>query len=98
MSVRFYGWRFEPLSIFPNAVAVKQVDGPDHKVVNYFNIIFLIGFAILVYAAHRRIRRFRENRIDPVVEDFTDRFEAAGDAMEGRRGRFRRWLDDWKQT
>ena len=27
-----------------------------------------------------------------------DRFEAAGDAREGRANRFRRWLDDWKQT
>lgn len=98
VSVRHYGWRFEPLSIYPNAVSMKQVEGPDHSGMNWFNIIFLTGFAILVYVLHRRIQRFRENRIDPVLDDVTDRFEAAGDAMEGRRGRFRRWLDDWKQT
>ena len=98
VSVRHYGWRFELMSIYPNAVSVKQVDGPDYSGVNWFNIIFLTGFAILVYAIHRRLSRFREKRIDPVVEDFTDRFEAAGDAMEGKRGRFRRWLADWKQT
>ena len=98
VSVRFYGWRFEPLSIYPNAVNVKQVDSPDHRVINYFNIIFLIGLAVLIYALHRRIQRFREKRIDPIMEDVTDRFEAAGDAREGRANRFRRWLDDWKQT
>lgn len=98
VSVRFYGWRFEPFSIYPNAVSMKQVDSPDYKVVNYFNIIFLIGFAILVYAIHRRISRFRENRIDPVLEEMTDRFEAAGDAAEGRSGRFMKWFKDWKQT
>lgn len=98
VSVRFYGWRFEPLSIYPNAVSMKQVDGPDYSGINWFNIIFLTGFAGVVYALHRRLRKFRETRLDPVLDDVTDRFEAAGDAMESRRGRFRRWLDAWKQT
>lgn len=96
--VRHYGWRFEPLSIYPNAVAVWEVDGPDYRVTNWFNIVFLIVFAILIWAAAIRIRRFRERRIDPVIEDISDSFEAAGDAVGEQRGRLRKWLDSWRQT
>ncbi|MEM8728277.1 MAG: DUF1523 family protein [Pseudomonadota bacterium] len=98
VSVRYYGWRFEPLSIYPNAVSVKQVDSADHRSISYFNIIFLIGFAIVVYILHRRVRRFREARIDPVIDNVTERLEAASDAVEDGEGRFRRWLKTWKQT
>ncbi|MGR3805867.1 DUF1523 family protein [Marinibacterium profundimaris] len=98
VSVRYYGWRVEIFSIYPNAVSMKAVDSPDYKVVNYFNIIFLAGLAILAYVIHRRFKRFREKRFDPLIEDVTDRFEAASDERAGRTGRFRRWLADWKQT
>ncbi|WP_146348294.1 DUF1523 family protein [Falsiphaeobacter marinintestinus] len=94
--VTHYGWRIPYLTIYPNAVRIKSVDGPDHRVINWFNIIVLTILAALIYAIWVRWRRFREKRIDPVLEDVGDSFDAAGDAISERRGRFRRWLDSWR--
>jgi hypothetical protein len=94
--LRHYGWRNEFFTIFPNAVAVKPVEGPDHKVTNWFNIAFLTMLAAIVWAAWVRLRRFRQRRIDPMLEEVEDSLYAAGDAIAERRGRVRRWLDSWK--
>lgn len=94
--ITYYGWRIPYLSIYPNAVRIKPVDGPDHTVINWFNIIFLTVMAAIFYAIWVRWRRFREKRIDPMIEDVSDSFDAAGDAISEKRGRFRKWLDSWK--
>lgn len=96
VAVTHYGWRNEFLSIFPNAVAIKPVAGPDVRLIPWLNIIILILLAALVWAIWVRWRRFRQRRIDPVIEDVEDSLYAAGEAIEARRGRFRRWLDSWK--
>ncbi|MFZ5963179.1 DUF1523 family protein [Thalassococcus sp. BH17M4-6] len=96
--VRHYGWRNEFLSIYPNAISVRAVDGPDaSKGIPWINIIILTTLAAVVWAIWVRWRRFRQNRIDPVLTDVGDSFEAAGDSFAERRGRFRRWLDTWRK-
>jgi hypothetical protein len=96
VSIQHYGWRNEFMSIFPNAVGVKAVDSPDHRVINWFNIIFLTVLAAVFWAVWVRWRRFRKAKIDPVIEDVSESFDAAGDAINERRGRFRKWLDSWR--
>jgi len=96
VSVRHYGWRNEFMSIFPNAVKIKPVDGPDVQIINWFNIIFLTLFAALIYAVWVRWRRFRKARIDPMIEDMSVSIDAAGEAIAEKRGRFGRWLDSWR--
>lgn len=96
VAITHYGWRNEFLSIFPNAVAIKPVAGPDVRLIPWFNIIILTLLAALFWAIWVRWRRFREARIDPVIEDVEESLYAAGEAIEERRGRFRRWLDSWK--
>lgn len=90
--VRHYGWRNEFFSSFPNAVSLRPAEGPDDKPINFFNIIFLTVFAAIVYGLWVRWRKFRQARIDPVLEDIGDSIDAAGDAVQERSGRFRRWL------
>lgn len=94
--IRHYGWRNEFISIFPNAVGIRQVEGPDVRIIPWFNIIVLTLLAALVWAIWVRWRRFRERRIDPMLENVTESIEAAGDTMAEKRGRFRRWLDSWR--
>lgn len=96
VSVMNYGWRNEFLSIFPNAISIKRVDGPEYSPINWFNIVFLTVFFAIVWAIWVRWRRFRQARIDPMIEDVEDSLYAAGDAISERRGRLRRWLDSWK--
>lgn len=90
--MRHYGWRNEFLSIFPNAVKAKVVEGPDHRVINWFNIVFMTLFAALCWAVHVRWRRFRMRRIDPMLEDVEDSLHATGDAIHDRSNRIRRWF------
>ncbi|MEO1138938.1 MAG: DUF1523 family protein [Pseudomonadota bacterium] len=97
VAVRHYGWRNEFLSIFPNAVGVWAVDGPDApKPFPWVNILILVLFGLVVLGVWRLWRRFRSNRIDPMVDGLGAGFDAAGDAVAERRGRVRRWLDTWK--
>jgi len=94
-----YGWRNEFLSIFPNAISIVPVDGPDvSKPIPWVNILTLVLFAFVFGALYLRWRRFRARRIDPALEGLQDNFEAAGDAMSARGGRFRRWVNTWRSN
>lgn len=95
--ITHYGWRNEFLTIFPNAISLRQVDGPDaSKGVPWVNITVLVIIIAFFYAIWVRWRRFRRARIDPKLEEIQDSWEAAGDRVAERRGRIRRWLDTWK--
>ncbi|MEO9780482.1 MAG: DUF1523 family protein [Sedimentitalea sp.] len=96
VSILHYGWRNEFLSTFPNAISIKTVEGPDHRVINWFNIVFLTLLAAIFWAIWVRWRRFRQARIDPVLEDIGDSMDAAGEHITEGRGRFRRWLNSWR--
>ncbi|WP_323784131.1 DUF1523 family protein [Thalassovita sp.] len=95
-SITHYGWRNEYLSIFPNAVALKPVAGPDATIIPWLNIIILTLFFALIWAIWVRWRRFRRNRIDPMLEELEDSYDAASDAVADRRGRIGRWLGSWR--
>lgn len=69
VAITHYGWRNELLTIFPNAVAVRPVSGPDERLIPWFNIVFLALLAMVVWAIWARWRRFRRNRIDPWLDD-----------------------------
>jgi hypothetical protein len=70
--VRHYGWRNEFLSIYPNAVSVWAVDGPDVRIIPWFKIVFLTVLAALFWAIRVRWMRFRKRRIEPKVDEWTD--------------------------
>jgi hypothetical protein len=72
VSITHYGWRNEFLSIFPNAISVKPVSGPDARIVPWFNIILLTVLAALVWGIWARLRKFRTQREKRQVDEFTD--------------------------
>lgn len=80
VALRHYGWRNTWLSIFPNALSVKPVAGPDVRLIPWFNIVFLTVFGVLLITIWRLWRNFRQRRIDPVLEDIDE----AGDAARGK--------------
>lgn len=92
VAVKHYGWRNEFLSIYPNAVGVKAVAGPDVRFIPWLNIIILTVFAALFWAVWVRWRRFRMARIDPVLEDVSEGFEDMGNSISETRGRLSRWI------
>lgn len=86
-SVTHYGWRNEILSIFPNAVAIKPVEGPDASIFPWFNVIFLTLLVIFILLIRRMWLQFRERTIDPLLENVDDAWD---DRTSGIRGWFKR--------
>lgn len=92
VAIRHYGWRNEFLSIFPNAISIKQVSGPDATFIPWWNIFLLTVIIGILWAIRVRWVRFREARIDPVLEDVGDSFADASDSIAEKRGRLSRWF------
>tara|TARA_B110000879_G_C11040468_1_gene458634 strand:+ start:405 stop:1037 length:633 start_codon:yes stop_codon:yes gene_type:complete len=91
VAIKHYGWRNEFLTIFPNAISVRAVDGPDaSKGIPWLNIIILTLFAAVTYGIWVRWRRFRMARIDPTVEAIEDDLADATGAVTG-------WLNSWRK-
>ncbi|MEI4472649.1 DUF1523 family protein [Frigidibacter sp. MR17.24] len=97
-----YGWRNQLFTIFPNAVAIRPVDGPDVTIVPWFNIIFLIVVVLGVLTLRRLWLNFTRRRIEPALEGIGEGWEGLEDrgAAAGRRartatGRFRARLKSW---
>lgn len=95
VALKHYGWRNEFFTIFPNAISVRQVNGPDVTIIPWLNIAIIVTFLAIVWAIWVRLRRFRRNRIDPVLDRVEDSFDAAGDSIADTRGRFRQWMGTW---
>ncbi|MFX0542152.1 DUF1523 family protein [Roseovarius sp. S4756] len=72
VSITHYGWRNEFLSIYPNAVSVKPVAGPDARIIPWFNIILLTVLAAFVWGIWARWRKFRARREQRKVDEFTE--------------------------
>jgi hypothetical protein len=98
VSVTHYGWRSEFLSIYPNAVGVRPVQGPDVSIFPWLNIIILslIGLALLFL--WRVWAQFRERTIDPLLEDVGETWDEVDERADAARDRARglwRRLMDW---
>lgn len=68
VAVKHYGWRNEYFSIYPNALRVKPVDGPDARVIPWMSIAMLMGIMMVVWAITSRLIRFNRRRVAPLVE------------------------------
>ena len=92
VAIRHYGWRAEFLSIFPNAVALKSVEGPDVRIIPWRAIFILIVLFAVFWAIWVRWRRFRATRIDPVLSEAADSFDDAAHGLKSRRKRVTDWV------
>ncbi|MBD3664859.1 DUF1523 family protein [Sulfitobacter aestuariivivens] len=88
--ITHYGWRNEFLSIFPNAISIRPVVGPDAgKGIPWLNIVVLLVFFAIIYAIWVRWRRFKAARITPTLD-------AMEDGIAEQREGFSRWLGTWR--
>ncbi len=99
VSVTHYGWRNKFFSIFPNAVGMKQVEGPDATIIPWVNIILLIVTLVIAFMIRRVWLQFRERTIDPALDDVSQSWEAldaradaARDRAVGRWARVKNWF------
>ncbi len=102
VSVTHYGWRIPFISIYPNAVNVKLVAGPDVRIIPWVSIIVLTFLAFCLFMLRRMWMQFRERSIDPALESVGDvmdqvggQAELAGKRAQGVWGRFMAWIGTW---
>jgi len=95
-SITHYGWRNEWLSIFPNAVGLKRVDGPDATIIPWVNIIILTMLLLIAILIVRMWRQFRERTIDPLLEDVDEGWDNVSEGARKRSKGFRAWLGTWR--
>lgn len=77
VSVTHYGWRNQLFTIFPNAIALRQVDGPDVTIIPWVNIILLIALLGLILLARAMWRQFHERMIEPAVIEMEETADSA---------------------
>ena len=102
--ITHYGWRNKFFSIYPNAVGIRGISGPDVKIIPWFNLFFF-AFLIVAYFFIRAMwRQFRERSVDPLLEDagevwdrVDDQADAASAKARGVFGRFKAWLATWSK-
>ncbi|MBV2359574.1 DUF1523 family protein [Thalassococcus sp. CAU 1522] len=87
VAIKHYGWRNEFISIFPNAVSIRPVAGPDVRIIPWTSIVILVLLAATFWAIWVRWRRFRARRIDPALEQIEDSIADGTDSIRRRFGR-----------
>ena len=90
MAVKHYGWRSELLSIFPNAISIREVAGPDVWIIPYFNIGLLVVLAALGLYLRAKWQQFVARRVEPIIAEVQETWDGvenrAEDAASGAKG------------
>lgn len=102
--ITHYGWRNKFVSIYPNAVGIREISGPDVRIIPWFNLFFF-AFLIFAYFFLRAMwRQFRERSVDPLLQDASEVWDkvdghadVAGAKARGVFGRFKAWLATWQK-
>ena len=99
VSITHYGWRMPIFSIYPNAVKITAVAGPDVRIIPWVNIVFLTALLLGGLMLRRMWLQFIERAVEPAMDDVSDVFDAidaradaARDEVKGGWGRFTGWL------
>ncbi|MCW3782958.1 DUF1523 family protein [Defluviimonas salinarum] len=103
VAITHYGWRIPFFSIYPNAVAVTAISGPDVKLFPWVNIVVIVMIALAALFLRALWRQFLERTILPVFGQAraqVEAIEAQGDAVAGvarrRWSLFSGWLGTWR--
>ncbi|MEI4486197.1 DUF1523 family protein [Frigidibacter sp. MR17.14] len=102
VQVTRYGWRNQYFTIFPNAMSLKPVAGPEVRIIPWFNIIFLTLVVLGLLTLRRLWLNFTRRRIEPALEGLGEGWEGlehrGADAARGARtatGRMKARLKGW---
>ena len=95
--VHHYGWRIPLISLYPNAYKIKEATGPNQQLFPWFNVVFLTILFLALFAIWRRLDRWKNRNIDPVIEDVGTAIENVGESVAERRKGLSRWLGTWRR-
>jgi hypothetical protein len=101
--VTHYGWRLPILSIYPNAVGVREASGPDERIIPYVPIVVIVFLLFAVLMIRRIWAQFWERSIEPVAAEVGEawdgveaRADAAKSSASGFFSRIGAWLRSWR--
>ncbi len=83
VAIRHYGWRIEMFSLYPNAVSLKEVDGPNAKLFPLFNIVLLSILAALILFIWLKLRGWKKKNVDPITDKIGEELDEIGDTVGG---------------
>lgn len=89
VSITHYGWRMRFLSIYPNAISIKPVSGPEYRPFPWFNLFFFAFLIVGFFFVRAMWRQFVERTVDPTMD-------ALEDGYDMRKSRIQKWLDSWR--
>jgi hypothetical protein len=93
--IRHYGWRIPMISMFPNALSMREATGPDQKLTPWFNILFITLLVLGVLIIRRIAILLFERHVDPVIDEIDREIDERAGIVARRFRRTRRWF---KQT
>ena len=70
--VTHYGWRLPVLSIYPNAIRIREVPGPDYSYFPWFNVVILGALALLAVLIWQMWVQFVERVLGPALTAVAD--------------------------
>jgi hypothetical protein len=89
VSITHYGWRMRFLSIYPNAISIKPVSGPEYRPFPWFNLFFFAFLIVGFFFVRAMWRQFVERTVGPTMD-------ALEDGYDMRKSRVQKWLDSWR--
>jgi len=102
--ITHYGWRNKFFSIYPNAVGIRGISGPDVTIIPWFNMFFFTFLVVAYFFVRAMWRQFRERSVDPVLADAGEVWDkvdghadAAKEKASGFFGRIGAWLATWRK-
>lgn len=90
--VTHYGWRLPILSIYPNAVAVREASGPDEQIIPWVNIVVLVLLLFIVIMIRRMWAQFWERTVEPAAANVEEAWDGVEHRAGGLWGRITGWF------
>lgn len=90
--VTHYGWRLPILSIYPNAVSVREATGPDEQIIPYVPIVVIAFLIFAVVMIRRMWAQFWERSIEPVAAEVGETWDGVETRATGVFGRIKAWF------
>lgn len=94
--VTHYGWRLPILSIYPNAISVREAAGPDERIIPYVPIVVIVFLLFAVFMIRRMWAQFWERSVEPVAAGVEETWDGVEAKATGFFGRIKAWFASWR--
>ena len=91
--VTHYGWRLPILSIYPNAVSMREAASPDERVIPYVSIVVIAFLLFAIFMIRRIWAQFWERSVEPVAAEMGETWDGVEAKATGFVGRIKAWFN-----